>query len=262
MQIAISKLRILLIGSLFSLWPMACMGQGVTTGQSFYDGFDNLDLNRWLISDGWVNGNWQNCEWSKDAVTVAGGILRLNFRAYESTKRDYQCGEIQSRAVFGHGVYEARIKTATGSGLNAAFFTYIGPPHGQPHDEIDFEVLTKNTNKVSLNTYVSGQPENGQAVDLPFPANQGFLTYSFIWDSSGVEWFVDGMALHKSLPGSPAPVTAQKIFASFWGSETFINWMGPFRDPGQDLSMEIDWIAFTALGESCRFPGSLLCALD
>ncbi len=40
------------------------------------------------------------------------------------------------------------MKAATGSGLNSAFFTYIGPTDKKPHDEIDFEVLGKNTGKV------------------------------------------------------------------------------------------------------------------
>ena len=49
------------------------------------------------------------------------------------------------------------MKAAAGSGLNTGFFTYIGPTHKQPHDEIDFEVLGKDPSKVQINQYVDGK---------------------------------------------------------------------------------------------------------
>jgi endo-1,3-1,4-beta-glycanase ExoK len=35
--------------------------------------------------------------------------------------------------------------------------------------------------------------------------------------------------------------------------------MGPFAAPEAPVVMEVDWIAFTAEGEGCRFPASVLC---
>ncbi|MEO1139423.1 MAG: family 16 glycosylhydrolase [Pseudomonadota bacterium] len=233
--------------------------QELPAGASFFDDFETLDKGRWGISDGWVNGDWQNCMWSGDDVSVADGILTLGFTKRPNDKRTYTCGEIQSRSVFGYGTYEARFRTDTGSGLNAAFFTYIGPHHGKPHDEIDFEVLTRDTTAVSLNTYVGGAPKNGKRVPLPQPSDQGFVTYSFVWDETGIRWYLDGEMVHQTSPDTELPTNDQKIYASFWGSDSFPNWMGPFEDPEADLLMHIDWIAFTALGEPCHFPDSVVC---
>jgi endo-1,3-1,4-beta-glycanase ExoK len=235
------------------------IAQDLPTGVSFFDDFETLDESLWSTSDGWVNGDWQNCMWSGDNIVVKDGMLTLGFAKRANEKRDYTCGEIQSRHVYGYGTYEARFRTSTGSGLNAAFFTYIGPHHDKPHDEIDFEVLTRDTTAVSLNTYVGGAPENGKRVPLPQPANVGFITYSFVWNEDGIRWFVDGVLVHETSQDAKLPVNDQKIYASFWGSESFPNWMGRFVEPDRVLEMDVDWIAFTALGEECQFPTSVAC---
>jgi len=46
-----------------------------------------------------------------------------------------------------------------------------------------------------------------------------------------------------------------------WGSDTLSNWMGPFSYEGA-RSMEVERVAFTAQGDECQFPESLLCKID
>ena len=252
-----------LVATCFGLLiPMALLAQELPRGTSFFDDFETLDESLWGISDGWVNGEWQNCMWSTENVGARDGLLRLRFAKTPNEKRAYTCGEIQSRHVCGHGTYEARFRTGTGSGLNAAFFTYIGPHHNKPHDEIDFEVLTRDTSAVSLNTYVSGAPKNGKRVDLPQPADDGFITYSFVWGPDEIRWYVDGVLLHQTPADAELPTNDQKIYASLWGSDSYPNWMGRFVEPDDDPVMSIDWIAYTALGERCQFPGSIVCQDD
>ena len=241
------------------LMPQLLAAQNLPKGASFFDEFKVLDESLWGISDGWVNGDWQNCMWSGDNVVVQDDLLSLSFIKQPNDKRDYTCGEIQSRHVYGYGTYETRFRTAKGAGLNAAFFTYIGPHHGKPHDEIDFEVLLRDTSAVSLNTYVSGRPENGKRIPLPLPADDGFITYSFVWDPQGIRWYVDGVMMHETALDAALPVNDQKIYASLWGSDSFPNWMGRFVEPEKDLIMEVDWISFTALDEPCQFAGSIVC---
>jgi len=241
------------------LLPLPVFSQETPQGASFFDDFETLDKSLWGISDGWANGDWQNCVWSGDNVAVKEGMLTLAFTGWTGDQRDYSCGEIQSLNVYGYGTYEARYRTAAGSGLNAAFFTYIGPYHGKPHDEIDFEVLARDTSSVSLNTYVDGTPMNGKQVALPMPADDAFLTYSFVWQPTGIKWYVDGELVHQTPPEAVLPTNGQKIYASFWGSDSFPDWMGRFVEPETDLKMEVDWIAFTAQGDSCQFPSSVVC---
>ena len=230
-------------------------------GTSFFDDLSTFDRDRWYVSDGWSNGDHQNCLWSERAVVHEADHIGLLFLRHDSPAHAYLCGEIQTRQRFSHGTYEARIRTNEGSGLNAAFFTYIGPTHGERHDEIDVEILTANPQVVTVNTYVDGVPMHGAVVPLPQPAHEAFHIYSFTWEPGRLRWYVNGQLIH-DVSDTALPERPQKIYFSLWGSDTLTDWMGPFVEPDQPKRMDIDWIAFTALGDACQFPDSVLCTLS
>lgn len=244
-------------------WLTAAGGAGaeLVLGGSFKDDFTTFDPDRWYVSDGWSNGDHQNCQWSASAVVHLPGRVALDFIADPTPTHAYRCGEIQSQQRFGYGTYEARIKTDDGSGLNSAFFTYIGPVHGERHDEIDFEILTANVDEVTVNTFVDGKPHHGSVHPLPHPSNSDFIVYSFIWEPGRLRWFVDGKLI-RSVEDPILPERPQKIYLSIWGTETLNDWMGPFEPPARPKRMEIDWVAYTAPGEGCQFEGSVLCTLS
>jgi endo-1,3-1,4-beta-glycanase ExoK len=242
--------------------PTVSLSQEAAAGKSFVDDFTTFNRSRWYVADGWTNGDHQNCIWSKDQLKIADGVLTLSFEKKKIKHLDYACAEIQTKKRFGYGVYEARLKTDTGSGLNAAFFTFVGPADKQPHDEIDFEVLTRDTTKVSVNTYVSQKPKNGAVVDVKGGTNTGFNDYAFVWEKDSLRWYLNGQLVHTAPNAAELPTHAQKIFFSLWGTETLNDWMGPFQDPGRKVTLEVDRVAFTALGEPCQFPESVACKLQ
>ncbi|WEZ85291.1 glycoside hydrolase family 16 protein (plasmid) [Rhizobium sp. 32-5/1] len=231
------------------------------SGTSFVENFDKIDQEVWYISDGWDNGGHQNCTWSKTQATVQNGLLELTYEQRKAGKRDYVCGEIQTRKRFGFGTYEARIKTAEGSGLNSAFFTYIGPTDKKPHDEIDFEVLGKDSGKVQVNQYVSGKGGNEKLVDVGGDASAGFNDYAFVWQQGRLRYYLNGVLVQDVTDPAKIPVNAQKIFFSLWGTDTLSGWMGKFDYKGP-ATMQIDRIAFTAPGDKCMFPKSVTCTLN
>jgi endo-1,3-1,4-beta-glycanase ExoK len=241
--------------------PAAAAGEGTGgegTGGAFFEPFDRLDTGRWFVSDGWTNGDHQNCLWSREAVAVADGILKLSLLPGAAPQPPgHLCGEIQTEAVFGHGTYEARIRTSDISGLNAAFFTYIGPVHGKPHDEIDVEILTRDPGTAEFNTFVAGEMMNGGKAPLAPPADGAFHTFAFQWTPDRIRWFVNGEEVHAA--EGTLPQTPMKIYLSHWSTGTLTDWMGPFTPPAGPVVMEVDWVAFTPLGEACRFPESVLC---
>jgi endo-1,3-1,4-beta-glycanase ExoK len=190
---------------------------------------------------------------------VAGGLLTLEVR---DTSDGLICGEVQSVGDYGYGTYEIRMRTGRGSGLNAAFFTYIGPVHGRAHHEIDIELLLRDTKAVTFNSFVDGVPVNGGAVGLPVPSDGAFHHYAFTWRPDGITWVVDGTPAHRTAPGTPLPQPPQKIYASLWSSDSFPDWMGLFDATALPAQIRIDWIAFTPLGEACLFPDSITCAED
>lgn len=237
------------------------MAQKGASGSSFMDNFDELNTGFWYVSDGWNNGPHQNCTWSKKQVNVVNGVLELTFRDGKAGDRNFVCGEIQTRKRFGYGTYEARIKTADGSGLNSAFFTYIGPADKQPHDEIDFEVLGKNPAKVQINQYISAKGGNEHLADVPGGADQGFNDYAFVWEKNRIRYYVNGELVHEVTDPAKIPTNAQKIFFSLWGTDTLTDWMGVFSYM-EPTKLQVDRVAFTAPGDECQFAESVACRLD
>jgi endo-1,3-1,4-beta-glycanase ExoK len=237
--------------------------QEPAAGKSFVENFDRIDKKRWYVSDGWSNGDHQNCNWSKGQVKISDGTLRLGFTRQKAKDREYVCGEVQTNQRFGYGAYEIRMKAAAGSGLNTGFFTYIGPVHKQPHDEIDFEVLGKDPSKVQINQYVDGKSVGeGKLVEVPGGADQGFNDYAFVWEKDRISWYVNGELVGEATDPAKLPSHASKIYISLWGSDTLKSWMGTFADPEAPVAAEIDRVAFTAAGQACQFPESIVCKLD
>ncbi|WP_287207767.1 glycoside hydrolase family 16 protein [Mesorhizobium sp.] len=263
------KLRQLCSGGAFLLVALGSLVAGLTpsrsqdipTAPSFVDDFTSFDRARWYIADGWANGKYQNCIWSKKQVKLSNGMLTLGFEKQKVKDRDFACGEVQSKQRFGYGTYEARMKTDSGSGINASFFTYIGPTDKQPWDEIDFEVLTKDTSKVQVNAYIAGKGNNEKVVDVAGGADKAFNDYAFVWEKDRLRWYVNGELVNTITDPAKLPSHAQKIFFSLWGSDTMKEWLGPFSDPGRKLTLQVDRIAFTALGQPCQFPESLACSI-
>jgi endo-1,3-1,4-beta-glycanase ExoK len=245
------------LASRTALAALLALAAAPAQAEGFFDDFDGFDTARWFVSDGWSNGDWMNCTWSREAVAVRDGHLVLGI--HEAPDGTLRCGEVQTRAELGYGTYEIRMLTGEGSGLNAAFFTYIGPVHGRDHHEIDVEVLLRDTGRATFNTYVEGAPMHGADAALAAPSDAGFHRYAFTWDADGIVWFLDGVEVHRTEPGAPLPEPPQKIYASLWSSDSFADWMGPFDPAALPAETLIDWIAFTPLGAPCRFPQSVLC---
>lgn len=235
--------------------------QKPVTGGSFHEDFtsDRLDPARWYVSDGWSNGEHQLCVWSRDHVRLEGGALQLVLEKAQRGGRDYACGEIQTQAFHSFGVYEARIRPSKGPGVVSALFTYTGPTHGTQHDEIDIEFVGKRADAVEMTHWVDGKADGGKVVELGLDASRGYRDYAFEWAPDRLRWFVDGQLVHEvTAARGPIPQTPSKLFLSLWNGNNEA-WLGKFADAGRPLTMHVDWVAFTAAGEGCRFPASLLC---
>lgn len=224
---------------------------------------EGLDPARWYVSDGWTNGDWQDCHWSGGAVRVQDGQLTLfHIPPPEGGGRPAQCGEVQTRARLHHGTFEARIRTPRVRGLNASVFTYIGPVHGAPHDEIDIEILTRDPGAMTVNTYVDGKPHNGASAPATPPFDEKFHTVAFRWEPERITWYLDGQEVHRTAPGSPLPSHPQKLYLSFWSTATLTDWLGKQGPRQGPLGYEIDWVAYTPAGKACLFEGSITCVAE
>jgi len=162
--------------------------------------------------------------------------------------RPIGCPELQSKQRFGYGRFEARMRTAAGSGLNTAFFTYIGPPLGvKEHDEIDFEFLGKDPTTVELSHWANGVRIAPYVHKLGFDASKGFHTYAFEWTRSYIKWFVDGKQVYATAVDAKIPRNDAKLFFSLWSGTQIENaWMGPFTYNGP-VTAEVAWVKYTPL---------------
>jgi endo-1,3-1,4-beta-glycanase ExoK len=189
-------------------------------------------------------------------------VLELFLTDEPSKDRQFTCGELQSNAYYGYGTYEVRAQAAAGKGLVSAFFSYTGPPHGRPHDEIDFEFLGKEPGEVFLNYFVNGK-SHSQTVKLGFDATAAMHDYAFEWSPDAVRWYADGRLIRevKASDGKAIPVTSQRIYVSLWnrtGADQEA-WLGRFAYPDRPLRAAFEYIAFTPMGAPCHFPESLVC---
>ena len=218
----------LLIGAIFiSILPsMAADEQN-----GFSESFKKSNEDRWYISNGWANGDHQSCEFRANAIEISDDGMRLTLSDRGGHVRPIGCPEIHTQARLGYGIYTARLRAAAGSGLNTAFFTYIGPPNGVPvWDEIDFEFLGKSPRSVSINYRVNGEEHGPRDIQLGFDASQAFHDYAIEWLPDRICWYADGKMIAKSPNGDKIPSTPGMLFFSLWsGSSIEDAWMGPFK---------------------------------
>lgn len=103
-------------------------------------------------------------------------------------------------------------------GMIAGFFTYEQFPEGakrEPHDEIDFEIITTQMQKISTNVFKHqevGTPHS-YAVDGGLGIDH---VYRFEWLPSVVRWFVDGQLIREEVQN--VPTRPQQLHLNLWGA--------------------------------------------
>ncbi|MEM9670235.1 MAG: family 16 glycosylhydrolase [Pseudomonadota bacterium] len=198
-------------------------------GESFVKWFsDGHDDDRWYRSDFDMVDLPPQVGWSADHVTFANDAAHLWITDKPSPTNPYTSGEYQKRGWYGFGRYEVVMKAAQGSGLVSSFFTHTGNYFGDPHDEIDFEFLGKDTRRVWLNWFNDGIVGESKWHRLSFDAAEDFHLYAFEWTPETIRWHVDGELIYERPEGSlPVPVTPGRIIVNLWtGREAQYKWHG------------------------------------
>ncbi len=148
------------------------------------------------------------------------------------------------------------MKVPYARGMNANFFTFIGAPQDRPHNEIDFEFIAPRQPTLQTNFHTANDSANEES--LTIQDDQIFRKYAFIWEPDRIRWFIDGKLIH-DVRGGILPNDPQKIYLSIWSTDLLIDWMGAFEQGSAPQTLEVDWSAYTKLGEKCAFEQSVLC---
>ena len=194
---------------------------------------------------GWTNGNPFNVNWYNKNVTFKNGLMQLIID-YDPTKANdvpYSGGEFRSKNFFGYGRYEVSMKALKNDGALSSFFTYTEPSDNNPWDEIDIEILGKDTTKVQFNYFRNGKGNHEYMYELGFDASQDFHTYAFEWHKNKIIWFVDGKEAYQV--NKAIPVTKAKVMMNAWAGKNVDDWLKPFNDKLLPIQAEYEWVKFT-----------------
>ena len=198
------------------------------------------------ISDGWSNGSMFNVTWRKSNCTFENGKMQLiiDKDSQGTSKIPYSGAEYRSKDFYGYGRSEVSMKAIKNDGVVSSFFTYTGPSDNNPWDEIDIEILGKDTTKVQFNYFTNGVGNHEYLYDLGFDASEDFHVYAFEWHKDKIVWFVDGKEVYSAKEN--IPVTKSKIMMNAWCGTGVDNWLNKFDDGKLPLTAEYQSVSFSA----------------
>lgn len=194
-----------------------------------------------FASDGWTNGSCFDCGWYKQNTSFDGGVLNLTIDKDYTGKYNYSAAEYRTTDFYSYGYYETSMQAIKNDGVVSSFFTYTGPSDNNPWDEIDIEVLGKDTTKVQFNYYTNGVGNHEYMYDLGFDASEGFHTYGFDWQSDHITWYVDGKAVYTAYNNIPS--TPGKIMMNVWPGTGVDDWLNPFNG-NTPLTARYQWVTY------------------
>ncbi|CAM8947724.1 unnamed protein product [Rhodiola kirilowii] len=159
--------------------------------------------------------------WAFDHIKYlnGGSEIQLSLDNYTGTG-------FQSKGSYLYGHFSMRIKMVAGDSagtVTAYYLSSLGPEH----DEIDFEFLGNRTGQpyiLQTNVFTGGQGNKEQRIYLWFDPAKDFHTYSILWNSYMIAFFVDEIPIrvfknNKAL-GVKFPFNKpMKLYSSLWNAE-------------------------------------------
>jgi hypothetical protein len=199
------RTRIFLLGCLLGIATIAAAQQ---TTRVFFDDFNTgtrVSSSLWHIptwvspSDGTYVGRTQfRCSQNAPLPLIEDGQARIDLDTYNPTGFSFYGTDLLTNKRFTPGdgliiTVRAKMKTPTSRGYVGGIFFYDLTGTGGIHDEIDYELLTNDQDKVHDNIY-SDEPLGAghpSATAIATPITE-YHTYVIKWLPDKVEWIVDG----------------------------------------------------------------------
>lgn len=205
--------------------------KGKTPGPAFHltfnAGFEPGDN---YVADYAQQDNWIATAFDPDNISFTDAGMEMRIEKRRDRGKPYSGSEFQLDGYYGYGRYEAVLKGAVGSGVVTAFFTHTGDYFGDPHDEIDFEFLGRDTRVVQVNYFTDAEVAGAELVNLGFDYTKDFHLYAFEWKHDSIRWFVDGKLIHEVRAETakvPIPSASGRAIALLWtGAGDQLEWMG------------------------------------
>jgi len=225
-------------------------------GAPFIERFQSGTLSdHWYISDGWSNGDHMDNDWRTSQVSVGptGMVLTME-TAPKGHPKPLVSAEVRTLPFYRYGYFETRVRVPKGSGIVTGIFTYAHIAENIRSNEIDIEILGKDTRTLEATIHQNGK-SSLKRIRLPFDAADGFHTLGFDWQPDSVRWYADGkMIFEETGPPAIALIRPQQFIFDLWGSTPMTEWVGPFDRSKGPWKLEIACVAYEP-----AYPGRAIC---
>ncbi len=188
----------------------------------YHDCFDSFNDKIWSKVHETFSANL--AEFHDENIEIKESLCNLWLRNTPGEKRAYSAASFLSRESLKYGRFETELRATKGVGIVTAFFLH----RNNPWQEIDIELLGKDTTKVLLNVYYNpgdsgtvfnyGNRGTPIVFDLGFDASMDYHTYTIEWNPFEIAWYVDNSLIHRRTTWSPTPIPDLdlKLYCSVW----------------------------------------------
>ncbi len=158
----------------------------------------------------------------------------------------YYAGEVATAAATTYGRYEGVFKSASGSGLVTALFTFHSGPVTQAN-EIDIENLGLYGDRTSLNVFSYNNVAHQHDVSFCFDPHAGYQHYAIEWVPGAIRWYVDGALVYQDTGSYVAVemIQPQRFMLNFWPSNS-VGWAGAIDNSRLPAMAFYDWMAYSS----------------
>jgi GR25 family glycosyltransferase involved in LPS biosynthesis len=180
-------------------------------GELSEHGFAGLDNSHWMVREDTFPSNL--ALFTKNNVAMdADRIVRLTIRKEHTAVREFTSAALCSRQRYLYGRFMAEVRAASAPGLITGIFLH----RNSPRQEIDIEIIGKDTRKMLVNVFYNPGVEGSRMeygyrgaptlIDLGFDASEDFHEYEIEWSEASIRWHVDGRLVYERANWDPTPI--------------------------------------------------------
>eukprot|EP00897_Mesotaenium_endlicherianum_P008918 jgi/Mesen1/8054/ME000043S07435 len=143
-------------------------------------------------------------------------------------------GRFRSTRPYAYGTFSGKVKCPSGrtDGLVTSFYLSSLEGSNAQH-EIDFEWLGRYSTKVQTNFYVNGVGGNEELIDLGFDCRNEYHTYTIVYASSSIKWYIDNKLARTVLKSNSRvfPSLPTYLYGSIWDASSINGgqWTGSYN---------------------------------
>jgi hypothetical protein len=187
-------------------------------------------------------------QWNRSllaAITVIVGLAGTPATAFS---KPWKGAEMITRQTFKYGAFEARIRSAQGSGFTTPFFLWKDGSEqpGAQWQEQDFEMFGKNGG-YQTQLMTPGRTEHNIYGWLPTPAWERYYTYRMEWTPNYLAFYIDGQLVRRETDAveyakflDSSRAEAAQIRVSIWAGDW--EWSGSFDSSWVPQAVFVNWI--------------------